>query len=91
MYCVRVMISYNPKDAEIHYLELFGTFVVKKAIIFISTQQITKYIPQHLFKSPSDHLCQENSSLVNLLIYRGGHFVIETRIEVLTEWFGVWE
>lgn len=47
-------------NIEYEYLELPVMFGVSNAQTFIPTHQITEYIPQHVFQSPSHYLCVDD-------------------------------
>lgn len=52
------------------YLELFRTFGVTDALIFINSHQTTVLTPQHMFQSLGDHFCDEDKTKqINQLIF----------------------
>lgn len=56
--------------------------------MFTPARQTNQVKPQNMFESPSDHLGEADKTVVFLEV---GHFVIETRLAVLTNLTGVWE
>lgn len=41
---------------QLVYLELFGNFSVRNALMFITTKETSELATKHVFQSPSEHL-----------------------------------